>query len=342
MDDDAILLYIRDGRTEAVLIQAGRPVEWSVQGDFALNDVFLGICGAYHEGLAGTFVRIGPDCNALLPAAGAPAGLAPGRRLPVQIRRLRDEAAKGPVADARIRLPGRYAVDMPDGRSIRRSVLASMEPEEAERCFRREEKNLQLERRRILTEAESGPAPRCLRRFGDPVSIALREWGREAPIHVEGLELYREVSERAQDPDIRRRLCLAVPDPRGGLWTEYGLEQAWRERAAESVALRCGGNIRIERTHALVAVDVNSGRAEADGPERLARRVNIEAAVEAARQMRLRNLSGILFVDFLRTDEAGREEILSLLKAETSRDKGKVRIEGFTRLGLLEMTRNGV
>ncbi len=342
MPDRRILLFKRDSQTESVLLQDGRPIEWATARPYAMNDVFLGVCGQVNESLKSAFIRIDEGHEAILPLARFPDGLKAGRRLPVQIRRIREEEGKGPVVDTVIRLPGRYAVAMPGGKSIRRSCLSRMESGLAEERFRQEEAAL-LELWKLAADRlDNGPAPRLLLSFGDPASIALREWDDGAPILVEGVGLFDEIRMKAPDIGTRRRMSLQVPESQGSLRDVYGLESARREMESETVPLACGGFLAIQRTSTLVAVDVNSGRASADGPGQLAWMVNEEAVRETARQMRLRNLSGMILIDFMRLDrEEDKSRLTALIKSETADDRGKVRVEGWTRLGLMETARSG-
>ena len=91
----------------------------------------------------------------------------------------------------------------------------------------------------------------------------------------------------------------------------------------------------------MTVIDVNSGRLTAgDSREETSLRTNREAAAEIARQLRLRDIGGIIVVDFIDMDtEAAREEVLQILKQEFALDRMKPRVLGFTRLNLVEMTR---
>jgi Rne/Rng family ribonuclease len=98
--------------------------------------------------------------------------------------------------------------------------------------------------------------------------------------------------------------------------------------------LSSGGNITVEETTALCAIDVNKG---SDTRSKLS--INTEAAREIARQVRLRNIGGIIMIDFLRMDKKGQNALLEILKQEVENDPCTVQIHGFTKLGLLEATR---
>ncbi len=341
MSESTILLYAGEHGTEAILLADGRPVEWIRPARCAVNDVFLGICGRVHTGMSAVFVDIGEAHEALLPLSRTLRIPAPGTRLPVQIRRLSREADKGAVVDAHLRLPGRYAVAVPGGRGIRRSTLSSLPQEQADRLFVEEESSLLALWTRTIAGAGKGAAPGRLLSFGDPVSVALREWDDAAPVWADGFGCFNEVRAASGSQDVLRRLTLWVADTRGRMPDAFGLETARREMASDRVLLRCGGFLWIEETRALHAIDVNSGTADAQDAICLAEIVNGEAVLEAARQIRLRNLSGTILIDFMRTGADGRERLAIRFAQAVEKDRGKVRIEGFTGLGLLEIARTG-
>ena len=105
--------------------------------------------------------------------------------------------------------------------------------------------------------------------------------------------------------------------------------------------LNCGSYIVIDKTEALTSIDVNSGKYTGkENLENTILRVNEEATVEIAIQIRLRDMSGIIIIDYIDMElEENKHKIIELLEKEVRKDRAKVQIEGFTRLNLLEMTR---
>ncbi len=120
----------------------------------------------------------------------------------------------------------------------------------------------------------------------------------------------------------------------------YSLEHKMKEALDTRVWLDSGAYLIIEATEAMTVIDVNSGKYEAKktASEEVYRRVNREAAAEIARQLRLRNLSGIIVVDFINM-ESGEQELLEFLQKLVKRDKMKTRVVDITPLGLVEITR---
>jgi ribonuclease G len=144
-----------------------------------------------------------------------------------------------------------------------------------------------------------------------------------------------------------------MPSPPAGLmWEQIGdsdMDAAWKAASVDAqvaqalcrrVELKNGGTLIIDEREALSTVDVNSGKFIGEKEGALAFKQNLASCAEVARQIRLRNLSGIVLVDFIDMDtDDERAQVIERLKAELSRERGKTVIHGFTSLGLLEMTR---
>lgn len=124
----------------------------------------------------------------------------------------------------------------------------------------------------------------------------------------------------------------------------YRLETAMEEASGKRVWLKSGGYLVIEPTEALTVIDVNTGKyAGKKNPEETILKINLEAARETARQLTLRNLSGIILVDFIdMTSEAHRQNLLSVLRGELEQDPVKTVLVDMTKLGLVEITRKKV
>ena len=132
-------------------------------------------------------------------------------------------------------------------------------------------------------------------------------------------------------------------DPHISMHSLYGLEEKIKEAVAKKVWLKCGGYLIIEPTEALTVIDVNSGKTGKPqnnlSPDTFHHRVNCDAVPEIVRQLRLRNLSGIIVVDFLKTSADYNGQLLELLKKEAAKDPVQTCVIGMTALGLVEITR---
>ena len=108
--------------------------------------------------------------------------------------------------------------------------------------------------------------------------------------------------------------------------------------------LKCGGFITIDKTEALTAVDVNTGKYTGTKDlEQTIYKVNKEATIEIAKQLRLRDIGGIIIVDYIdMKNEENKKQIEQLLKEELKKDRSKTQVEGFTKLDLMELTRKHI
>ena len=108
--------------------------------------------------------------------------------------------------------------------------------------------------------------------------------------------------------------------------------------------LKCGGFITIDRTEALTAIDVNTGKyTGTQNAEQTVYKVNQEATIEIAKQLRLRDIGGIIIIDYIdMKNEDSKKKIQSLLNERIKKDRTKTQIEGFTKLDLMEMTRKHI
>ena len=125
---------------------------------------------------------------------------------------------------------------------------------------------------------------------------------------------------------------------------EYGLIGQLEKLENRKIWLNCGGFITIDKTEALTAIDVNTGKFTGKKDlESTIFKVNKEATIEIAKQLRLRDIGGIVIVDYIdMKDKVNKEKIENLLKDELKNDRAKTQVEGFTRLNLMELTRKHI
>lgn len=124
----------------------------------------------------------------------------------------------------------------------------------------------------------------------------------------------------------------------------YDLNKQIKKLQNRKLWLKCGGFITIDKTEALTAIDVNTGKYT--GNENLRDtifRVNKEATIEIAKQLRVRDIGGIIIIDYIdMKNKEDREKIEELLKEELKKDRSKTQVEGFTKLELMELTRKHI
>ncbi len=155
---------------------------------------------------------------------------------------------------------------------------------------------------------------------------------------TDSYRLYTSLQENVlkQDPQIRY-----YQDNQVSLPVLYNISSRVVEALNTRVWLKNGGYLCIEQTEAMTVIDVNTGKATRDkDSEKLFFETNMEAASEILRQLRLRNVTGIIVVDFINmADRSHEEAVLKLMKTHAAHDYRKIHIYEFTKLGLLELTR---
>ncbi|MGI1657678.1 MAG: Rne/Rng family ribonuclease [Desulfitobacterium sp.] len=128
------------------------------------------------------------------------------------------------------------------------------------------------------------------------------------------------------------------------IFSRYGIDDKIRHALLSRVWLKSGGYLVIQQTEALSVIDVNTGKYIGEKSlQDTIMHINQEAAAEIARQIRLRNLGGIIIIDFIdMTTEEAKEQLMNVLEKAVAQDKVKCQIMGLTQLGLVEMTRKKV
>ena len=147
---------------------------------------------------------------------------------------------------------------------------------------------------------------------------------------------YQEVQDKLKEEN--KEIKLEVQDNILGM---YNLSKQLEDLENRRIWLKCGGFITIDKTEALTAIDVNSGKYTGKKDlEQTIFTVNKEATIEIAKQLRLRDIGGIIIIDYIDMQSKESEnKIIELLKENLKKDRSKTQIVGFSKLNLLEMTR---
>lgn len=159
--------------------------------------------------------------------------------------------------------------------------------------------------------------------------------------HLEIAYLLRTLLQQYR-PELMQKIKLY--QRKEGIFSYYKIEEEINKALQRKVWLKNGGYLIIDQTEALTVIDVNTGKyTGTDDLERTVLKTNKEACYEIARQLRLRDLAGMIIIDFINIDkEESRQDIKETLERAILKDRIRTRILGFTRLGLLEMTRKRV
>ena len=159
-------------------------------------------------------------------------------------------------------------------------------------------------------------------------------------IVVDTLELKERVEKVLEEIEGKENIKVEVNDEP----INYELDKQLAKAENRKIWLNCGGFITIDKTEALTAIDVNSGKYIGDDTlEKTVFTVNKEASIEIAKQLKLRDIGGIIIIDYIdMKEEKNKEKIIEILNKELKKDRSKTQIQGFTRLNLLEMTRKHI
>ena len=135
-----------------------------------------------------------------------------------------------------------------------------------------------------------------------------------------------------------------VQEKNSNLLTKYELDSQIEKSTNRKIWLNCGGFITIDKTEALIAIDVNTGKFTGKKDlESTVFKVNKEATLEIAKQLRLRDIGGIIIIDYIdMKNKENKDKIEELLKEALKEDRAKTQVEGFTKLNLMEMTRKHI
>ena len=282
-------------------------------------------------------------------------------------------STKGPRLTAEISLPGRFLVYMPGSSRVGVSrkiedreerarlrklamgvlpkdqggiIVRTVSEELNQETFQKDFKRLSSNWRKILKKREGVKAPSPLHREAKLISGVIRDLfsSRFESITVDNKGVHREILQYVTSvaPELKDRVRLYEGSE--ALFDKYGVEEAFQATLQKKAMLRSGGHIVIEPTEALVSIDVNTGRYKGKkDPESTILKTNLEATQEIARQLRLRDIGGIIVCDFIDMEsQQNRDKVLNELRKHLGRDRARTKAFEVSSLGLVEMTRQRV
>src|SRR5579875_361394 len=282
--------------------------------------------------------------------------------------------AKGARLTQEVSIPGRFAVLVPNSdavgiskrlgdnerRRLRRIVDALRPPGHGlivrtaaegatEDELRRDVEGLLQQWSAIEAAARRMRGPGLLYREPDLAVRILREElnSEYRGVIVDDPDLYDQVRSYVErvSPDLAERVELYDPEVEGQpLFDRYHVHEQLHKALDRKVWLPSGGSLIIERTEALTVIDVNTGKnVGKSNLEETVFRNNLEAAEEVARQLRLRDIGGIIVIDFIDMElKENREKVAAALRAALARDKTRTQVFDISELGLVEMTRKRI
>lgn len=369
-DNKKIILLLEDGQLAEKYEEQGKK---SIEGN-----IYIGKVQNVLKGLQSAFVNIGEGKNAfihvkdILPKTEEIENnnisksinelIKTGDQIIVEVKR-ESSNYKGPRVSTHITLAGIYTVLMPNSPFI--TVSKKIEDEEKRKKLKdiveniipegmgaiirtsaehQKEENIEKDIKRLLSkwrEIETTTIEKCPKMIynkGGIVRKTLIDLSNEKleKITVENEELKNEVENILKEINGKTKV-----EVKSEIIREYFLEKKLKGIENRKIYLKSGGFITIDKTEALTAIDVNSGKFIGnDNLENTIMKVNLEATKEIAKQIRLRDIGGIIIIDMYEEDD--RAKILEEMKNNTKFDRSKIQIEGFTRLDLLELTRKHI
>ena len=277
---------------------------------------------------------------------------------------------KGPRVTTNISLAGRYLVLMPYSdqsgisrkiedpkeRDRLRKILRGLEiPEgmgvimrtvgegQRARFFVRDLSLLVEQWRGIEAAMKEKPAPDCLFQEPDLIDRTVRDFLTDEVDQVvcDDLHAVEHMKELVGQISSRSKSRIEFHNDPVDVFEKFGVQRQIDDAFHRQVWLKCGGYIVIDETEALIAIDVNTGRNKGSKDmDKTILQTNLEAADEIARQLRLRNIGGLIIADFIdMKPHKDRAQVYERMKERLKRDKSKTHVLPISQLGLMEMTR---
>ena len=288
------------------------------------------------------------------------------QKILIQVKKDSDEI-KGARVSTHISLPGKYIVLMPNTSIITisqkiedekkrqelKDLIKNMLPENFGAIIRTSAESAKNEDMKTDLEQllktwndinnkykNSADRPKLIWKSENIVEKIITDLSRkDLVITTNSKEEFDKLSKSYKENEIKVQL-----DTQSNLLEKYQITKQIEQSKERRIWLNCGGFITIDKTEALTAVDVNTGKFTGKRDlESTLLKVNKEATIEIAKQLRLRDIGGIIIIDYIdMREEESKKKIVDLLKEELKKDRAKTQVEGFTKLNLVEMTRKHI
>ncbi len=293
----------------------------------------------------------------------------PGSEIIVQVTK-GPISTKGPRVTADLSIPGRYLVMMPGSRvrGVSKKISDAKErvrlkkildrlplPENvglvvrtvgagaSAKAFARDLRSLLSVWNEMQVNTKRLRTPCCIFQEPDLCERVVRDWLTEDidAIMIDDEKSFNEMRDITGQISRRAKSKIRRYDGQTGIFEHYGLERQLAEAFARRVPLKSGGYLVIDETEALIAVDVNTGHYKGTGSQEDAiLEVNMQAVEEMARQLRLRNIGGLVVLDLIdMKSRKHQNQVYKALKTALKRDRARTNVLQISELGLLEMSR---
>lgn len=347
------------------------------------GNIYLGIVKDIVPGMQAAFVDIGTEKNSFIHVKDVVPQvdekiekrvdvkikdvLKTGQKILIQIQKDSNDK-KGARTSTHIKLTGKYVILMPNTNIVTISQKI-VDEKERERLLREIKKKLPENTGAIIRTAAGNKKPKELNL---DLEQLISKWEKikskfeksekkpqllyKSPSIIEKLVLDLpedkiekiEVNDKEEYAEIKEMLEGMHEDIKleiqQNLLEKYELQKQIEKSKQRKIWLNCGGFITIDPTEALVAIDVNSGKFTGKSTlEETVYKVNYEATIEIAKQLRLRDIGGIIIIDYIDMQkQENKDKIEQLLKECLKQDRAKTQVEGFTNLNLMELTRKHI
>lgn len=334
------------------------------------GEIYIGIVKNIVPAIKCAFIDIGyeKNCYMYMDSKLGNAKLKKGEELLVQVLK-EDSENKGPKVTSAIELKGRYSVlvtlnndlsisqKIKDKECIDNFIKNIIKPDDVGIMIRTNSENVDIEivnkeiekhfeiLKDIRKKCSRASKPGIAFDNGGILDRILKDKldSSTSKIHVDNVKDYEYIKNFvSESSDVNVEIEFMKDEI--SLFDFFGIEKEILSLRNNKVSLRCGGYIVIDKTEALYAIDVNSGKnTKSNSIKKTAFNINMLAAEEIGHQIRLRNLSGIIIVDFINMDDYdGRNKVVQKLRDAFEDDKNKVTVYPFTELNIVQIVRRKV
>ena len=381
VDKKQMLISFKGGSSKIAILEGATLVEYytaEAKSKSLVGNIYLGKVKNILPGMEAAFVSIGEEKNGVLYVADVSNSkrnskienlLKQEQEILVQV--VKDAMGeKGARLTGQISFPGRYLVLIPNSntKGISRrlpdeernrldKIIRKIKPEGFGVIVRTaaegvSEESLKNDIDKLINEWEktsskdSGSSPVLIHEEPDISIKVIREHlsSNFKKLLIENNEKFEDIKSYISDTSPELNEIVEKYSDDLDLFERYHIEDQIKKALDRKVWLPSGGHLIIDRTEALTVIDVNTGKfVGKDSLEQTVFENNLEAAEEIARQLRLRDIGGIIVIDFIDMETQKRQqELLSKFKQELAKDKTRTQVFDISRLGLVEMTRKNV
>ena len=357
-----LLIQKNDEKKQIALVENGKLIEYYEEDENTHRregNIYIGIVKDIIKGMQSAFIDIGTEKNSfihlkdILPKIDQTKEeqncninisdiIQPNQKIMVQVKKDSNEK-KGARVSTHINLPSKYIVLMPNTDII--TISQKIEDEkEQKRLIKLVKDNLSKGNGAIIRTSAQGKDEEVI----EDIKHIEGKWNKIIQTSIN--PKFNKAKLLYKSEDIIEKILIDLTEKevkiieKKDAFNKYDIDKQIEKSQNRKIWLKCGGFITIDKTEALTAIDVNTGKYTGNkNLEQTVFKVNQQATIEIAKQLRLRDIGGIIIIDYIdMKSQEDRETIEKLLKEELKKDRTKTQVEGFTKLDLMEMTRKHI